>query len=196
VHELSERLPRDAVACCDAGENRLYMATHYRTGAVNGFLQPAGIGGMGFAIPAALGAKLAEPHRMAVAVCGDGGFAMAMNGLMTAVEERLPILVVVLNNRMLGWVRHGQGDRVIAAEFDDFDLAAIARAIGCNGQTVRTPDELTAAIDVAVEHRDVPTVLDVRISQQSSFLETLSPYASRDWSLLVPPVPAPAAAAT
>lgn len=185
IHELSRRLPASAVACCDAGENRLFMAMHHRTGDVNGFVQAAGIGGMGFAIPAALGAKLAEPERMAVAVCGDGGFAMAMNGLMTAVEERLPILVVVLNNRMLGWVKHDQSERVIASEFHDFDLARIARALGCAGHLVRTPDELVAALDACVARQDEPALIDVRISQDSSFLETLSSFASRDWKLLV-----------
>ncbi len=185
VRELSDRLPSHAVACCDAGENRLFMAHHFRSGAANGFIQAAGIGGMGFAIPAALGAKLAEPERMAVAVCGDGGFSMAMNGLMTAVEAQLPILVVVLNNQMLGWVKHDQSERVIASEFHDFDHAVIARSLGCRGHLVRTPDEFVAAIEASVAEPSVPTVIDVRISGDSSFKETVSSFASREWKLLI-----------
>ncbi len=69
-----------------------------------------------------------HPDRPVVAVCGDGGFAMTMNGLMTALEHDIPIVVVVFNNRALGWVLHGSGP--FAAEFNDFDHAAIARAHG------------------------------------------------------------------
>lgn len=185
VQELVQRLPRHAVACCDAGENRLFMAHHYRTGETNGFVQAAGIGGMGFAIPAALGAKLAEPERMAVAVCGDGGFSMTMNGLMTAVEEQLSILVVILNNQMLGWVQHDQGDRVFASDFHDFDHARIAESLGCRGHVVRTPDELTAAIDASIGETAVPTVIDVRISPASSYRECVSSFVSREWKTLV-----------
>jgi acetolactate synthase-1/2/3 large subunit len=184
VHELWSRLPETAVVNCDAGENRLFMAHHYRTGAINGFVQPGGIGGMGFAIPAALGAKLAEPGRLSVAVCGDGGFAMSMLGLMTSIEERIPIAVIVLNNRMLGWTRHSQGDRPIASEFHDFDHAAIARGIGCKGLTATTPAEVADAIDQIGAEPDVTTVVDVRVSPDESYLKTRSSYA-RDWASLV-----------
>ena len=68
------------------------------------------------------------------AICGDGGFAMTMNGLMSALEHKIPIIVVVFNNHALGWVLHGGGP--FAAEFNDFDHAAIARAMGCNGVRV------------------------------------------------------------
>ena len=92
---------------------------------------------MGFAHPGGAGAKLVHPDRPVVAVCGDGGFAMTMNGLMTAIEQDIPIIIVVFNNNALGWVLHGGGP--FAAEFDDFDHAAIARAMGCNGVRVDRP---------------------------------------------------------
>ncbi|MFT3864172.1 MAG: thiamine pyrophosphate-binding protein [Solirubrobacterales bacterium] len=184
VRDLWRSLPSDAVVLCDAGENRLYMAHHYRARAANGFIQPAGIGGMGFAIPAALGAKLAEPERVAVAVCGDGGFAMTCNGLMTAVEEQLPIVVVVMNNRMLGWVRHCQGDRPIASELGNFDHAAIGRAMGAQGFTVTAPGELAEAIVTAAATVDRPTVIDVSIDPTESFLSTQSNYGGT-WTALV-----------
>src|SRR5207237_10414627 len=108
--------------------------------------QPAAVGGMGYAIPAALAAKLVYPYRPVVAVCGDGGFGIAMNGLMTAIEERIPIVNVVFNNGALGWVLHGQGERPIASQFAPFDHAAIARAMGCEGIRVERPEELRPAI--------------------------------------------------
>ena len=85
---------------------------------------------MGYAIPAAIAARLVYPARTAVAVCGDGGFSIGLNGLLTAVEEQIPIVVVIFDNAMLGWVRHGQQERPIASQFGPFDYAAIARRDG------------------------------------------------------------------
>jgi len=130
---------------------------------------------MGFAIPAALAAKLVYPERCAVAVCGDGGFAMTMNGLMSALEHRIPIVVVVFNNHALGWVLHGGG--AFAAEFNDFDHAAIARAMGCRGVRVTDPADLAGAISEAATS-NLRTVIDVVTSLKVSFRDVTSPLAN------------------
>lgn len=158
IGELMRHLPPEAIVTCDAGENRILMTNLYQTKQAGTFLQAAGAGPMGFAIPAALAAKLVHPDQPAVAICGDGGFAMTMNGLMTALEEDIPIITVVLNNRALGWVLHGRGP--FAAEFDDFDHARIARAMGCGGIRVEKPDDLAGAIREALASKK-PTVIDV-----------------------------------
>src|SRR5438309_994000 len=175
IGELMRNLPEDAIVTCDAGENRIMMTHFYQTKRHEGFLQAAGSGPMGFGIPAALGAKLVHPDRPVVAVCGDGGFAMTMNGLMTAVEHDIPIIVVVFNNRALGWVLHGSGP--FAAEFNDFDHAAIARAMGCRGQRVEDPAALGPALQEALGAR-VPSVIDVRTSLAVSFADITSPLAN------------------
>ena len=77
------------------------MTHYYQTKAPGTFLQPAGVGGMGYAIPSALAAKLIYPQRQVIAVSGDGGFAIGLNGLMTAREENIPIVSVVFNNGAL-----------------------------------------------------------------------------------------------
>ena len=140
IGELQRNLPEDAIVTCDAGENRIMMTHFYQTKRHEGFLQAAGSGPMGFGIPAALGAKLVHPDRPVVAVCGDGGFAMTMNGLMTAIEQDIPIITVVFNNKALGWVLHGSGR--FAAEFNDFNHAEIAKAMGCRGVRVTDPAAL------------------------------------------------------
>jgi acetolactate synthase I/II/III large subunit len=175
IGELMRTLPPEAIVTCDAGENRILMTHFYQTKQAGGFLQAAGSGPMGFAIPAALGAKLVHPDRPAVAVCGDGGFAMTMNGLMTALEHDIPIIVVVFNNNALGWVYHGSGP--FAAEFKDFDHGAIARAMGCNGVRVTEPSTLRPALEAALKAR-VPTVIDVRTSMAVSFADITSPLAT------------------
>ena len=175
IGELRKHLPDDAIVTCDAGENRILMTHFYQTRQAGGFLQAAGAGPMGFAIPAALGAKLVHPDRAVVAVCGDGGFAMTMNGLMSALEHKIPIVVVVFNNHALGWVLHGGGP--FAAEFNDFDHAAIARSMGCNGVRVTDPADLAGAIQNAVKS-DLPTVIDVVTSLEVSFRDVTSPLAA------------------
>ncbi len=174
IGELMRTLPDNAIVTCDAGENRIMMTHYYQTKQAGGFLQAAGSGPMGFAIPAALAAKLVHPDRPVVAVCGDGGFAMTMNGLMTGIEQDIPIVVVVFNNQALGWVLHGGGP--FAAEFADFDHAAIARAMGCNGVRVTEPAALGTALREALNAR-VPTVIDVRTSLAQSFADITSPLA-------------------
>ena len=175
IGELMRTLPDHAIVTCDAGENRILMTHFYQTKAAGGFLQAAGTGPMGFAIPAALAAKLVHPERAVVAVCGDGGFAMTMNGLMTALEHDIPIVVVVFNNKALGWVLHGSGP--FAAEFKEFDHAAIARAMGCRGMRVEDPAALAPALQEALAAR-VPTVIDVMTSLAVSFADITSPLAN------------------
>lgn len=178
IATLGRELPDDAIVTCDAGENRLYMQHYFRTKPGMEYLQPAAVGGMGYAIPAALAAKLIYPDRTVVAVCGDGGFGIAMNGLMTAIEERIPIVNVVFNNSALGWVLHGQGERPIASQFAPFDHAAIARAMGCEALRVEHPSELGPALSRAIGSGR-PAVVDVVTSLKETFRKVTSPLAAQ-----------------
>jgi acetolactate synthase-1/2/3 large subunit len=176
VAELQTVLDQDAIITCDAGENRLFMNHYFQVDGEMAFLQPASAGGMGYAIPAALAARAVHPDRQVVAVCGDGGFAMTMLGLMTSIEEHLPIVVVIFNNRMLGWVRHGQGDRPVASHLGAFDHAAIARSMGADGMRITDADELGNALKWALD-RSGTAVIDVVVSEQETFLDLMSPLA-------------------
>ena len=171
ITDLSNGLPDNAMIALDAGENRILMTYFYQTRGAGTFLQAAGAGPMGYAIPAAMAAKVTYPDRAAVAVCGDGGFAMTMNGLMSCREHNIPIIVCVMNNRSLGWVVHGAGR--FAAEFDDIDHAAIARSIGCKGVRVTDPNDFLPALNEALAS-EIPTVIDVMTSMAVSFRDVTS----------------------
>jgi len=174
ISELRRHLPEDAIVTCDAGENRMFMTHFYQTQREGTFISAAGAGPMGFAIPSALAAKLLHPERAVVAVCGDGGFAMTMNGLMTAIEQDLPIVTVIFNNQALGWSMHTRGS--FAARFAEFDHAAIARAMGCDAVNITEPEALGPALDVALASRR-PAVIDVATSLDVSYQDIRSPYA-------------------
>ena len=85
---------------------------------------------------------------------------MAINGILTAKDENIPIVTVILNNGALGWVKHGQGNRTIASTFADTNYAEVANAMGVKGIRVEQPDEIGAAIREALALGE-PTVVDV-----------------------------------
>jgi len=176
VGELMRTLPEDAMITVDAGENRIFMTHWYKTRRAGHFLMAGGAGPMGYSIPAALAAKLVYPNRPAVAVCGDGGFAMTMNGLLTAVQYDIPIIVVVLNNATLGWVRHGGGPA--GSDLGEFDYSAIARGMGCEGIRVDDSRSLGEALRAGLASKR-PVVIDVRTSMDQTFTSVESPLLAK-----------------
>jgi acetolactate synthase I/II/III large subunit len=172
--EMHNVIDDDALITCDAGENRLFMTHFFQTKGPGTLLMP-GIGAMGYAVPAALAGKLVSPDRQVIAVTGDGGFSMAMNGIMTARDENIPIVTVILNNSALGWVKHGQGNRTIASTFSDMNFAEIVEKMGCKGIRVEDPADLNAALKEALA-AGVPTVVDVVTAFDGlSFRDVTSP---------------------
>ena len=174
IAEIQHALGQDGIVTCDAGENRIFMTHFFQTQVAGSFLSAPGAGPMGFAIPAAMATKLLYRQRPVVAVAGDGGFAMTMNGLLTAIEYQLPIVVVVLNNAALGWLVHG-GTLPENGPWRDFDYAAIATAMGCHGTHVEHANELAPSLTKAIATTDRPTVIDVQTSSETSFQDITSP---------------------
>jgi acetolactate synthase-1/2/3 large subunit len=179
IAELGRRLGERALVTMDAGANRLYMTHYFQSRGAGVVYQPSSIGGMGYALPAAMGAKLAAPERDCVAVCGDGGFAMTMNALFTAAQYHIPVVTVVLNNSVLGWVKDGQrrrGNRFIASELGRYDYARIAQAMGCVGIRVETIKDLVGELDRVANAKE-PIVLDVVTTEDAPFWQVQSPFA-------------------
>ncbi len=179
ITELARRLDERALVTMDAGANRLFMTHYYQCRGAGTVYQPSSIGGMGYALPAAMAAKLTFPERDCVAVCGDGGFAMTMNALFTAAQYRIPVVAVVLNNSVLGWVKDGQrrrGNRFIASELGHNDYARIAQAMGCTGIRIETIKDLVGELD-RVRSATEPIVLDVVTTEDAPFWQVQSPLA-------------------
>lgn len=160
--------PADMLAL-DAGNNRIWVTSMLRVRTPGQIVAPGGIGGMGWALPAAAATKLVHPDRHAICLIGDGGAAMTLSTLATCVQEKLPITVVVANNQGLGMVRDNMKDKRIAVDFSPMDFAAIARGMGCHGIRVDRADALGDAI-VAARGADRPTVVDVAIDPAASHI--------------------------
>lgn len=132
VEHLTERMDEDAIYVADVGQNQLWSADNYvmKKGR---FLTTGGFGTMGYAIPAAIGAKMAAPHRQVVAVCGDGSFQMSMNELATMLQNNIKVKIIIMKNMYLGLVREYQYNNYdknyIAVELGDIpNLKKIAEA--------------------------------------------------------------------
>jgi acetolactate synthase-1/2/3 large subunit len=163
--ELAAELPRDAIFTIDSGEHFIF-ATHYlETIVPDGFIAMTGLGSMGQSIGAAIGVQIAKPERTVVAVCGDGCFAMNALEVATAVAERVPIIVVVINDRRLGMVEIGQQlvyGRVPSTRSLPLDVAQLGRALGAQALVIDAPGQLPKAQLMRMRMRG-PVVLDVRI---------------------------------
>ncbi len=171
VKEIEEAVDASTIITLDAGNSRLWMSRFFRSKEVGTVFCPGSIAGMGWGPPAALTAKLLHPDRPVLSVCGDGGFAMVVHVLSTAVQHHLPVVFLVMNNSVLGMIRDHQAPmgRIIASEFIHTDFAQIARAFGCQGLNVGKPGELGMAIKEALR-APVPTVIDVATSRSEPFI--------------------------
>ena len=108
MRDLSAMMEDDAILTADVGQNQIWAANNFNT-KEGRFLTSGGMGTMGYALPAAIGAKLAKPKRQVVAVCGDGSFQMSMCELATANQNQVPLKLVVMRNKFLGMVKRTSG---------------------------------------------------------------------------------------
>ena len=182
VKEIEAVVDEDTVVTADSGNNRFWLLNYLQTPGVRTYFGSGGVGGMGWATPAAVSAALAtDDDTNVVGVAGDGGFAMTMTSVETAVEHGVAPTFVVLNDTSLGMVRQmqeGDGD-IAGVEFHDTDFVSVAEAFGATGVRATTPAELGDALRDG-EGADVPTVIDARIDREQDMADLLqlSFYAS------------------
>jgi acetolactate synthase-1/2/3 large subunit len=166
LREISCRLKKDAILVSDASYTTGWATSHIDSaGHNNGHISPRGTGGIGWSLPAAIGAKMASPERDVVCIAGDGAFGYVFNELETAARYAVPVVVVVFNNASLAFQKHHElklFGKYRECDFSDVDFSAIARTLGCQGERVTEPDDIGAAIDRAL-NAHAPYVIDVVI---------------------------------
>ena len=165
---VSERAAGDAVMTFDVGTPTVWAARYLHMNGKRRLLGSLVHGSMANALPQAIGAQTAYPDRQVISLSGDGGFAMLMGDLLTLVQERLPVKVIVLNNGTLGFVAlemKAAGFLEIGTDLENPDFAAVARAAGLHATRVEDPGKLDAAIRDVFAH-DGPALLDVVSNKQ------------------------------
>ena len=170
MHELNQGLPEDAILVADGGFAAHWGGLLYDTKrAGRGFLPDRGFASIGYGLPGAMGAALAEAGPV-VALTGDGGFNMTLGELETARRLGLDFTIIVVNNAASGYVKALQHLMYGAGAYQSSDLvetdyAAAARALGCNGIRVEHPDAVADAIRAGLAHSGSPTVVDLVVTR-------------------------------
>ena len=160
--------PPDSRITIDAGAHMLPVLHLWMSDEPRGALLSRGLSTMGFALPAAIAASLAEPARPTIAFTGDGGLMMCPGELGTAVQNRCRITVVVFNDSSLTLIGAKQRRRQLpqdAVDFSPTNFAAIAEGFGCAAYRVETPDQLAPALAAALA-QDGPALVDIVVDPQ------------------------------
>ena len=168
VEQLRDMTPDDTVVVAGVGQHQMWASQYWRFDHPNTWVNSGGAGTMGFAVPAAIGAKVGRPDRMVWAIDGDGCFQMTAQELVTASAERIPIKVAILNNAYLGMVRQWQelfyeerySEVYLSPDLPDY--VKWAEAMGCVGLRVESAEEVAPAIEKANGVDDRPVVIDFR----------------------------------
>jgi acetolactate synthase-1/2/3 large subunit len=181
----------EAVVVTGVGQHQMWTSQLWRFDRPRSWLTSGGLGTMGFALPAAVGAKAARPDQLVLAIDGDGCFQMTCQELAPTVTERLPLLVCILNNGGLGMVRQWQElffrGRLSQVHLDTEvpDVVALARAYGCAAYRVERPEEVDGVIDAALaEVAERTTVVEFRVSPTENCFPIVPAGASNEDILL------------
>ncbi len=169
--ELDSVLPPDGIVVADASYSSIWIS-NYLTAKRAGqrFLTPRGMAGLGWGLPFAIGAQFAAPQSRVVCVSGDGGFGHVWAEMEMVARHKLPVTLIVLNNQILGYQKHGEtvsfDAHTEAVDFTPVDHAAIARACGVEGIRVERPQDFLGYLTTALASAG-PTLLDVVIDEDA-----------------------------
>jgi acetolactate synthase-1/2/3 large subunit len=192
IEQLRDNSPEDTIVVSGVGQHQMWTSQFWRFNHPYTWVNSGGLGTMGFAVPAAIGAKVGMPGRTVWAIDGDGCFQMTAQELVTASAERIPVKVAILNNAYLGMVRQWQelfyeerySEVYLSPDLPDYKMWA--EAMGCVGMRVEHPDDVVAAIDKANSIDDRPVVIDFRVDWREKVYPMVAAGTSNDQVILGP----------
>jgi len=171
VNMLSEKTKGEACVIADVGQHQMIAARYYKFKNPRSYIASGGLGTMGFAIPAAFGAKKGAPEREVVAFIGDGCFQMTIQELGTIAQSGLPVKLIILNNNYLGMVRQWQQlffeKRYSFVELQNPDFVTIAKGFGIAGHTCSDRENLSESLDRLLQS-DKPYLLEVMVEKEEN----------------------------
>ncbi len=169
LHDLWQQTEGEALVVTDVGQHQMWEAQYYRHNRPHSLITSGGLGTMGFALPAALGAKMANPSAEVWAIAGDGGFQMTMAELATAVQERIEIKIAIINNGYLGMVRQWQelfyDQRYHATPMWAPDFTKMAQAFEIPAFRVRRRGEVAPVVELARQWTGGPVLVEFVVEQ-------------------------------
>lgn len=179
IVEIYKATKGDAIITTEVGQHQMWAAQFYSYKEPRQFLSSGGLGTMGYGLGASLGAKVSNPEKVVVNIAGDGGFRMNMNELATASRNNIPIIEVIVDNRVLGMVRQWQtlfyGKRYSHTVLDDgVDFVKLAKAMGCVAYKADTVKEFRKVFKKALKQTK-PVVIDCRIDKDENVYPMVAP---------------------
>ncbi|MDP9453964.1 MAG: thiamine pyrophosphate-dependent enzyme, partial [Actinomycetota bacterium] len=192
LEHLRDSTPDDTIVVSGVGQHQMWASQYWRFNHPYTWVNSGGLGTMGFAVPAAIGAKVGRPDKVVWAVDGDGCFQMTAQELVTASAERIPVKVAILNNAYLGMVRQWQemfyderySEVYLSPDLPDY--VKWAEAMGCIGLRAETPEDVQPVIDKANEIDDRPVVIDFRTDSREK-VYPMVPAGQANDAIVVPP---------
>lgn len=184
LNQLSLRMPKTGVVCCDVGQHQMWVAQHMKFNHPSNHLSSGGAGTMGFGLPAAIGAQVARPDDFVITVSGDGSIMMNIQELATIRRNNLPVKILILDNQRLGMVRQWQelffeGRYSETNLSDNPDFVQLAAVFGIPGQTITKANEVDDAI-TALVNSEGPYILHACIDDKENVWPLVPPGAAND----------------
>jgi acetolactate synthase-1/2/3 large subunit len=173
MYALNEISQGQDIVATDVGQHQMWCAQFYQTSRPRQWLSSGGAGTMGFGFPAAIGAQFGRPNERVWAVVGDGGFQMTMTEMATATVHKLPVKIVLINNKYLGMVRQWQ-DLFYTKRYSGVDLEGspdfvkLAECYGAHGISVSKVEEVRPAMERALEINDAPVIIDCHVEKEGN----------------------------
>ncbi|MCL5986067.1 MAG: biosynthetic-type acetolactate synthase large subunit [Actinobacteria bacterium] len=179
IEQIFELTGEDAIVTTEVGQNQMWAAQYYTALKPRTFISSGGLGTMGFGFPAAIGAQFGRPDKIVFDIAGDGSFQMVSQELATAVINRLPVKVAIMNNGFLGMVRQWQellyNRRYSHTHLEDCpDFVKLAEAYGAVGLRATRPEEVSSVLEEAIDNEQV-TVIDFRIEREENVFPMVTP---------------------
>jgi acetolactate synthase-1/2/3 large subunit len=176
---LRRAAPPNTIVTTEVGQNQMWSSLFWTILEPDTFITSGGLGTMGFGFPAAIGAKVARPECPVMDIAGDGSFLMNENNLAVVATESIPVMVVILDNRMLGmvaqWQRIFYNRRYMAVQLAETpDFVKLAEAYGVEGVRAETPEEVERAVSNAIRN-NTPLIVDVIINPEADVLPFVPP---------------------
>ncbi|MGA7269685.1 MAG: biosynthetic-type acetolactate synthase large subunit [Acidimicrobiia bacterium] len=171
IEELYRLTGGDAIVVSGVGQHQMWASQYWKFEDPRRWINSGGLGTMGFAVPAAIGAKAGKPDDLVVAVDGDGCFQMTLQEMITAAADHLPVKVVVFNNGVHGmvtqWQRLFYDNRFSASRLEGhLDYVQLAEAMGCHGFRASEPDEVAPTLEKALATDDRPAVVEMVVDPE------------------------------